>query len=332
MIRFAYPQLLWLLALIPMVALWRGRRGPRAAVGYSNSEVAREVARKSRSRFGRLAQWLRWPALALIVVAMARPQVGHARTAVSASGVDLVLAVDVSTSMEALDFEKDGERQSRIEAVKDVVARFIEARPNDRIGLVAFAGAPYLVSPATLDHDWLIRNLERLDTGMIEDGTAIGSGLAAAVNRLRDQDAKSKLVVLLTDGVNNAGQITPVLAAEAAETLGVKVHTIGVGSTGRAPITISDESGRRRTVMGEVEIDEQTLADIAETTGGHYFRATDNESLERVYAEIDQMEKTTREIKKFDRYSDRFSWAAIPALILLALNLGITQVLRRRIP
>jgi Ca-activated chloride channel homolog len=205
MIRFLYPQFLWLLALLPLLALWRGRRGPVAAVEYSNADIARQVARETRSRAGRWLLALQLGALALLIIGLARPQFGRNNSDIQASGIDLILALDVSGSMEALDFKLAGQPASRVDVVKSVVSKFIEDRPNDRIGIVAFAGAPYLVSPLTLDHDWLQQNLERVQIGTIEDGTAIGSAIAASVNRLRDQPSKSKLVVLLTDGQNNTG-------------------------------------------------------------------------------------------------------------------------------
>src|SRR4030081_3112019 len=225
MIRFLQPEWLWLLALLPMVMLLRGRRGPVAAVEFSDVGLAREGARSSRARAGRWL-WL-FPLLAgaLMIVGLARPQRAHSRTEVTANGIDIVLGLDVSGSMQALDFLVDNRRVNLIEVVKSVVSKFIEERPSDRIGLIAFAAAPYLVSPLTLDHDWLQQNLERV-------GTAIGSAIAASVNRLRTTAAKSKVVILLTDGMNNTGKISPIAAAEAAKALGVKIYTIGVGVRG----------------------------------------------------------------------------------------------------
>jgi Ca-activated chloride channel family protein len=249
--QFAYPQLLWLLLLLPVIALLRSRRGPRAAVRYSSVGLAREVARTSRSRAAWLLPFLRLPAAALLIIALARPQTAHSSTSVKASGVDVMLAIDVSSSMGALDLSLAGKRTDRLTVVKSVVDKFIDHRPNDRLGMIAFAGAPYLVSPLTLDHDWLQRNLARVELGTVEDGTAIGSALSAAVNRLRTSDAHTKIVVLLTDGVNNAGKVHPQLAAEAAAALGIKVYTIGVGTDGEAPMPITDEDGRRRVVMAQ---------------------------------------------------------------------------------
>lgn len=337
MITFANPELLWLLAALPLWLLIRGRKGGTPALSYSNAQLAKDASRASRSRWLAFLPLLRVPAAALLILALARPQLGHAETRVNASGIDILLTVDVSTSMEALDMGREGEARSRIEAVKDVVARFIEARPNDRIGLVAFAGAPYLVSPLTLDHDWLLSNLDRLETGLVEDGTAIGSALASSVQRLNDpvadgDESESRIVVLLTDGVNNAGSIQPSLAAETARSMGVKVYTVGVGVEGEARVPVTDRHGRTRMVTADVEVDEETLTHIASTTGGRFFRATDDASLGAVYAEIDRMETTTRSIERFESYDERFALFLFPGLGLLGLELLLGFGLRRRVP
>jgi Ca-activated chloride channel family protein len=332
MITFASPQLLWLLLALPLVALLRSRRGPRAAVTVGSIDTARTVARSTRSRAGAVLPYVRLPALALLVVALARPQTSHATTSVKASGVDIMLAIDVSGSMGALDLTLGGKPADRLTVVKSVVSRFIDNRPNDRIGMIAFAGAPYLVSPLTLDHDWLHRNLARVELGTIEDGTAIGSALSAAVNRLRPSDAKTKIVVLLTDGVNNAGQIQPALAAEAAAALGIKVYTIGVGSRGQALTPVVDDAGHKQLVMMDSDVDEKTLGDIATKTGGAFFRATDTASLERIYARIDAMEKTTREIDHYDHREEKLAYALIPGVALLGLELALGATALRRVP
>jgi Ca-activated chloride channel family protein len=330
--HFQDPQLLWALLLLPLLALWLGRKGRRPAVAFSNIETAREVARSTRSRWGRLLRAARWGGLALLIVGLARPQLGHASTEVKASGVDLVLAVDVSGSMQALDLTEGDKPRSRLDAVKSVVATFVRNRPNDRIALVAFSAEPYLISPLTLDHDWLLQNLDRLRPGLIKDGTAIGSALAASVNRLRDQPAKSKLVILLTDGQNNAGKIDPVLAAQAAQTLGVKVYTIGVGSKGEAPLPITDDHGHTRIVMTKVDVDEGLLKSIASTTGGRFYRATDAGSLGRIYGAIDGLEKTTRTLKQYQHNQERFAWLVFPGMLLLAGEIGLGLTRWKRIP
>lgn len=332
MIRFLYPQALWLLALLPLLALWRSRRGPVAAVEYSSADIARQVARETRGRAGRLQLPLQLAVLALVIVGLARPQLGSRPATVQASGIDLILALDASGSMQALDFKLNDQPANRLDVVKSVVAKFIEERPNDRIGIVAFAHEPYLVSPLTLDHDWLLRNLERVQIGGIRDGTAIGSALAASVNRLRDQPAKSRIVVLLTDGQNNAGKVAPSTAAQAAKALGVKVYTIGAGVRGEAPVPVKDAFGNSRLAMAKVDVDEASLQQIAAETGGKFYRATDTDSLEKIYAEIDQLEKTTHTMKKFESRRELFPWAVLPALGVLGMALGLDQTRYRRLP
>jgi len=332
MTRFLQPEWFWLLALLPLVMLWRGRRGPVAAVEYSDVGLAREVARASRSRIGNIMWLLPLLAGVLMIVGLARPQRGHSRTEVTANGIDIVLGLDVSGSMQALDFEIDGQRLNRIEVVKSVVAKFIEQRPNDRIGLIAFAGAPYLVSPLTLDHDWLQQNLERVNIGAGDDGTAIGSALAASVNRLRTTPAKSKVVILLTDGMNNTGKISPLSAAEAAKALGVKVYTIGVGVRGKAPIPVKDEAGNMHMIMAKVDVDEKTLQGVADETGGKFYRATDTDSLQRIYGEINTLERTPATVQKFEHYDELYPYALIPSLAILALGSLLQQTRFRRLP
>jgi Ca-activated chloride channel family protein len=332
MIRFLYPSFLWLLALLPLLALLRGRRGPVAAVKYSSADIARQVARETRSRAGKWFAPLSLLALAFVILALARPQFGRSSATVDASGVDMILALDCSGSMAALDFKLDGQPASRIDIVKSVVSKFIDERPNDRIGVIGFAGAPYLVSPLTLDHDWLQQNLERVQIGAVEDGTAIGSAIALGVNRLRDQAGKSKIIVLLTDGENNMGKIMPETAAQAAKALGVKVYTIGAGVRGDAPVPVTGADGLKHLVMAKVDVDEDMLKKIADETGGKFFRATDTESLKNIYREIDRMEKTTHTLKKFESHSELFAWAVLPALVLLGVGLGLEQTRYRRLP
>ena len=234
--------------------------------------------------------------------------------------------------MEALDFKLEGRPANRLDIVKSVVSKFIDARRNDRIGLVGFAGAPYLVSPLTLDHDWLQQNLDRVQIGTVEDGTAIGAALATSVNRLREQPGKSKIVVLLTDGQNNAGKVMPETAAQAAKALGVKVYTIGAGVRGEAPVPVTDAFGNKRLAMAKVDVDEDTLKKIADETGGKFFRATDTKSLQDIYAEIDRLEKTTHQLKKFEHHSELFALAVFPALGLLGLGVGLEHTRFRRLP
>jgi Ca-activated chloride channel family protein len=333
MIRFLQPELFWLLALLPVVMLLRGRRGPVAAVEFSDVGLAREVSRRTRTRAGGWVWLLPLLAAALMIVALARPQRGNSRTEITANGIDIVLALDVSGSMQALDFLFDDHRVNRIEIVKSVVSKFIEERPNDRIGLIAFAAAPYLVSPLTLDHDWLQQNLERVSTAAgNDDGTAIGSAIAASVNRLRTTNAKSKIVILLTDGMNNTGKIAPLAAAEAARALGVKVYTIGVGVRGMAPIPVKDQAGNTHLIMDKVDVDEKTLQTIATETGGTFYRATDTDSLQRIYQQINRLETTARTVQKFEHYDELYAWALMPAAALLGFGLLLQHTRYRRLP
>ncbi len=332
MIRFLQPQWFWLLTLVPLVLVWRGRAGPVGAIEYSNLGVARQVARATRSRIGGWL-WLAPVVAAILMIAgLARPQRFHSRTEVSVNGIDIVLGLDVSGSMQALDFAIDRQRINRIEVVKSVVSKFIEERPDDRIGLIAFAGVPFLISPITLDHDWLQQNLGRLSVATGDDGTAIGSAIAACVNRLRMTSAKSKVVILLTDGVNNTGKIAPLAAAEAARSMGVKIYTIGVGARGKAPIPVKDEAGHMRLVMADVDVDERTLRAIADETGGKFYRATDTDSLRKIYQEINGFEKTSRTVQKFEHFEELYPWALIPALAILGLGSVLQHTRLRRLP
>jgi len=327
--RFLHPELLWLLGLFPLLALWRGRQGAAPAVIFSSISLAAEVAGPKRARQGSLLLILRLATLFVLIVGLARPQLGDSVTEIEASGIDILLAVDVSGSMEAMDFTLGGKPANRLEVVKKVVDEFIAQRPNDRIGLLAFARRPYLVSPLTLDHDWLRKRLESLRIGMVEDGTAIGSAIGSGTNRLRSQKAKSRILILLTDGMNTAGRIPPLVAAEAAETMKIKVYTIGAGTRGEAPIPVTNAFGRRQIVRMPVNIDEKTLSAVAERTGAIYFRATDTDSLNKVYSEIDKMETTTRTIKKFENYRELFPVFVFTALTLLGIDLLRS---RRRLP
>ena len=332
MIHFLHPQFLLLFLLLPVVAFWLGRQGRVAAVEYSSANVAREVAREARSRAGRLLILLPLLAAALFIIGLARPQLRQGTTEVEASGIDIMLAIDVSGSMQSLDYKVDDKPTSRVDTVKAAVAKFIDARPDDRMGLIEFAGEPYLISPLTLDHDWLRQGLDRVNTGTIPDGTAIGDAIAMGVNRLRDQPSKSKVMVLLTDGCNNKGKVSPLLAAQAAKALGVKIYTIGAGVRGEAPFPMKDDFGQTHIVMVPSDVDEDTLGKIAQMTGGEFFRATDTEKLNQTYAEIDRMEKTTHAVKKYEHVSELFAWALVPGLLVLGTSLWLEQTRFRRLP
>lgn len=322
--RFLHPELLWLLTLLPLTGLLYSRRGAAPALLFSSTSVAATLGGARKARLGRLRFMLRLLIFTLLILAIARPQLGSSTTEIEASGIDILLAVDVSGSMEAMDFTLGGKAVNRLAVVKKVVDQFIEERPNDRIGLLAFGGRPYLVSPLTLDHDWLRKRLESLKIGMVEDGTAIGSAIGSGINRLRDRDSKSRILILLTDGMNNAGRIPPLAAAEAAETLDIKVYTIGAGTRGEAPMPVTDNLGRRRLVRATVDIDEKSLTKVAEMTGAIYFRATDTESLTQIYEEINTMETTTRTIKKFENFRELYTYLVFAVFVLLGIELHLT--------
>jgi len=323
---------LLLLLLIPPLAFLRGKFGGTAGVTFSSTAALARLGQKRRSRAGAFLAALSYLALALFIVALARPQLGREHTRVQASGVDIMLALDVSRSMLAEDFTIGASRANRLEAVKQVTEQFIRQRPNDRIGIIAFAGRPYLVSPLTLDHDWLIQNLDRLRIGLVEDGTAIGSAIATAANRLKDKEAKTKLIVLLTDGDNNAGKVMPVTAAEAAKALGIRIYTIGAGTNGEAPFPFTDPFGRTVYRNVPVVIDEKSLEQIATMTNGRFFRATDTRSLETIFKEIDKLEKSKVEVEKISQYRDLFPWLLMAGLACLGAEILLSQTLWRRLP
>lgn len=329
---FAHPWLLLLLLLIPLLAWLKGNSGRAAAVVFSSVAPLQGLGRRRESKAGHFLTSLLFLALAFLVFALARPRQGKTLTHTEASGIDIMLLLDVSRSMLAEDFTIGGQRANRLEAVKNVTADFIGDRPNDRIGIIAFAGRPYLVSPLTLDHDWLFRNLERVQIGLVEDGTAIGSAIASGANRLKDREAKSKVLVLLTDGENNAGKINPATAAEAAAALRMKIYTVGTGSRGLAPYPVQDAFGRIFYQRFQVEIDEETLQEVARIGDGKYYRATGTDSLQQIYDDIDKLEKTKVELTQYRRYRDLFPWFLGLGLGLLSLQMVLSQTLWRKVP
>ncbi|MEA3212992.1 MAG: Ca-activated chloride channel [Chthoniobacter sp.] len=331
-LTFAHPWLLLLLLLLPLLALLRGGRGAAPAVIFSSLEPLRSLGKISRARAGGWLTSLLLLALALFIIALARPQQGRVISHVEASGIDIMLLLDVSRSMLAEDFSIGNERANRLAAVKQVTEKFIEGRPNDRIGILCFAGRPYLVSPLTLDHDWLLQNLERVRIGLVEDGTAIGSAIASAANRLKDKEAKSKIIVLLTDGDNNAGKITPVTAAEAAKALGIKIHTICAGTKGFAPVPVQDMFGRTMYRNIKVEVDETALKQIAQIANGEFYRATDSKTLKQIFERIDELEKSTVELSQYKQYRDLFPWFLATGFALLGLQMVLAQTVGRKLP
>ncbi len=329
---FAQPWLLLLLLALPLLAWLAGGRGQAPAVVYSSLAPLKATGRRRKARVGGLLLTLLLLGLAALIVALARPQLGRTISRVQASGIDIMLLVDVSRSMLAEDLSIGEERANRLEAVKQVTQKFIESRPNDRIGILCFAGRPYLVSPLTLDHDWLLQNLERVRIGLVEDGTAIGSAIASGANRLKDKEAKSKIMVLLTDGGNNAGKVTPATASEAAKALGVKIYTIGAGTRGFAPVPVQDGFGGIRYQNVKVEVDEKTLREIAALTGGEYYRATDGKSLKEIFAQIDKLEKSTVDMDQYKQYRELFPWFLGGGFALIALQIVLAETVWRRLP
>ncbi len=331
-VTIAYPWVLLLLALIPAIAFLRGRFGGTAGVTFSSTESLVRLGMRRRSRAGAFLAALSYLALASLIVALSRPQLGSEITRVQASGVDIMLVLDVSRSMLAEDFSIGATRANRLEVTKKVTEQFIRKRPNDRMGIIAFAGRPYLVSPLTLDHDWLIQNLDRLQIGLVEDGTAIGSAIASGANRLKDKEAKTKLIVLLTDGDNNAGKVMPLTAAEAAKALGIRIYTIGAGTQGEAPFPFTDPFGRTVYRNVPVEFNEKTIQEIAKIADGIAYRATDTSSLEKIFAEIDKLEKSKVEVEKIAQYRDLFPWFLLVGITCLGAEILLSQTLWRRLP
>ncbi len=328
--RFVNPAFLWLLFFLLPLAFFFCKKSVVPALRFSTIDIARNIARGQRLNMDKAHFFLRLFGLALLIVALARPQYGRSTTETEASGIDILLAVDISGSMKALDFRLDTRAVNRLAVVKKVVRDFVYQRPNDRIGLIAFSGLPYLVCPLTLDHQWLLQRLDAIQTGAIqEEGTAIGSAIGSAVNRLRKREAKSKIIILLTDGANNRGRIPPLVAAEAAEALKIKVYTIGAGSRGDVPFPVIDPFGQQRLIYKRADIDEETLQQVAKKTGALYFRATDTTSLEKIYNEINTMETTTKKIARFENYRELFPYL----LLLFFLLVGIeSRLAMRRIP
>jgi Ca-activated chloride channel family protein len=332
MMTFGHPWLLLLLLLLPLAAWWRGKSSTTPAFLYSSVQLVKGITSLNHTNRGKMLMRLRWLSLALMIIALARPQLPEGDSKIKASGIDIVVALDLSGSMAAEDFQLKGNDVNRLVIAKSVLEEFVDKRPNDRIGLVAFAGQAYIAAPLTLDHDFLLQNLKRLELGAIEDGTAIGSGLSAALNRLREVKSKSKIVILMTDGVNNAGKVLPLTAAEAAQTLGIKVYTIGVGTRGVAKVPGRDPFGNVRYFQQKVDIDEATLTEMAKRTGGKYFRADNTEALKKIYEEIDRFERTDADVKKYQRYREVFKWFVLAALNLLGLEVILANTVWRRLP
>ncbi|MCF8464274.1 MAG: VWA domain-containing protein [Flavobacteriales bacterium] len=327
-ITFKNPELLWLaLILIPMVAYYVFlQRKSRVEFRYSNVASSKGAEATIKSKLIHLPFVLRMLAAMLLIVVLARPQSSSSWQDVTTEGIDIVMAIDISGSMQAEDF-----KPNRLEAAKKVAKNFIGNRPNDRLGLVVFAGESFTQCPLTTDHSVILNLFADVKSGMLEDGTAIGMGLATSVKRLKDSEAISKVVILLTDGDNNSGSIAPMTAAEIAKEFGVRVYTIGVGTRGMAPMPFTDPFGRTVYQDVEVKINEELLTGIADITGGKYFRATDNARLEEVYTEIDELERSKIDVTEYRKRKEEFLPFAIAALLLLACELLLKQTILRSI-
>lgn len=331
MIRFANPEFLILLAIVPLLLYWYRKRQVKAngTLRFSNLGVIKNVSQTPSRRFRHILFVLRLMVISLLVIGFARPQSGAKEEKIITEGIDIILAMDISSSMLAEDL---AQHKNRLDVTKEVAAQFISERTNDRIGMVVFSGKSFTQCPLTLDYGILLNFLKEIHIGMIEDGTAIGMAIANCVNRLRMSKAKSKVVILLTDGRNNRGEIDPITAAQIAKALNVRIYTIGAGKHGEAMYPIDDPFLGRRYVPMQVDIDDEMLTKIANITGGKYYRATDKTSLEKIYHEIGQLEKTKIEVKEFTRYTELFVNFLALALAVLLLEIILANTRFRKIP
>jgi Ca-activated chloride channel family protein len=330
MFRFANPEFLIFLAVIPCLVYWYIKRikGTSGSLKYSNLRLVKQVKNSPRKKYRHSVFVFRLIAIALLIVCFARPQAGQSEEEVITEGVDIILAMDISSSMLAEDFKPI----NRLEAAKVVAGDFIKGRHNDRIGLVVFAARSFTQCPLTLDYGILLRFLEEIKIGMIDDGTAIGMAIANCVNRLRDSKAKSKVVILLTDGRNNRGELDPLTAARVAKTFDIRIYTIGAGKRGEALFPVDDPIFGKRYIRQPVQIDEDLLRQVANTTDAQYFRATDKTSLEKIYEDIGELEKTKIEVKEYTRYRELFVNYLLAALCVLVLEILLTNTVFRKIP
>ncbi len=333
--QFAAPWVLSLALIVPalLVAyhlLSRQRTNP-ATMNHAAASLVRDLPRSWRITWRPVTTILRTLAIMLMIIALARPQIVQGRETITGEGVDIALALDISGSMASLDFEP----QNRLEAAKNVITDFVSQRPYDKIGMVIFASEAFSQSPLTLDHNMVNRSLQQVqlasDLG-IEDGTAIGLGIANAANMLTNSDAESKVAILLTDGVNNSGQVDPLTAAEAAKALGIKIYTIGAGRPGEVPVPVPSMFGGTTISYQESVLDEATLQQVADITGGKYYRAEDTSGLKAIYDEINQLEKSKVEVQVFNQYHELLVWLLIPALLLLLVEVVLRNTLFRKVP
>ncbi|MCA9988915.1 MAG: VWA domain-containing protein [Anaerolineales bacterium] len=330
--RFASPWLLLLLLIVPALAaysLWRRQRP--AALRYSAVHLATGYGRSWRVTGRPILTVLRLLVITLIILGLARPQIVQARQIIKGEGVGIALALDISGSMASLDFQPD----NRLAAAKQVIGNFVAERPYDQVGLVVFAGEAFNQSPPTLDHNLLARSLDQVELATdlgLDDGTAIGLGLANAANMVNDTNSESKVVILLTDGVNNAGQIDPLTAAEAAKALGIKVYTIAAAKPGEVPVPVPSMFGGTDIVYQESQIDEVVLQQVADLTGGKYYRAEDTEGLQQIYEEINNLEKSQVEVRVYNQYQELAAYLLVPALLFLLIEVALRHTAFRRIP
>lgn len=329
---FGNPLFLLLILLIPVIFYFKYRRQQKTSIHFPTVAYLRSLPVSWRSILRPILPFLRGLSLILLIIALARPQWGVRQQRVTEEGIDILLAVDVSTSMLAEDFKIANQRYNRLDIVKQVLADFIPRRINDRLGMVVFGGRPYTIAPLTWDQDWLTQRLAEIKVGMVEDGTAIGSAIMISLERLKDSQAKSKVLILLTDGQNNQGEIQPKIAAEAAKALGIKIYTIGAGSRGVVPYPMSDPFGRTVYRNVQIDIDEQLLTEIADKTGGQYYRALDTEDLYQIYEEINQLEKTEIEMNQFYQYRELFGLFILLGLLFLGIEIVLQNTLLRRLP
>ncbi|MDZ7342218.1 MAG: VWA domain-containing protein [candidate division KSB1 bacterium] len=331
MVRFANPEFLILLAIVPLMLIWYLKRQVKASgtLRFSNLGVIKNVGRTPSKRYRHILFVLRLLVISLLVIGFARPQSGAKEEKIITEGIDIILAMDISSSMLAEDL---AQHKNRLDVTKEVASQFIKERTNDRIGMVVFSGKSFTQCPLTLDYGILLNFLKEIHIGMIEDGTAIGMAIANCVNRLRMSKAKSKVVILLTDGRNNRGEIDPITAAQIAKALNVRIYTIGAGKHGEAMYPIDDPFLGRRYVPMKVDIDDEMLTKIANITGGKYYRATDKTSLEKIYHEIGQLEKTKIEVKEFTRYTELFVNFLALALAVLLIEIILANTRFRKIP
>ncbi len=328
-VSFAWSWVLWFLLLLPLLIFWyiKRHRKDTPEMNYSSLSLFSDIKPTLRERLHHLPFILRIIALGALIVAMARPQTFSTGEDVYTEGIDIAMLLDISGSMLAEDF-----KPNRLEAAKDVISRFVGGRTSDKIGLVVFARESFTQCPLTIDYSVLQGLLGEIESGMIEDGTAIGTAIANGINRLKDSDAKSKVLILLTDGNNNSGEIDPITAAEIAKKYDIRIYTVGVGTRGQAPYPMQNVFGQKTYQMVPVEIDEETLQQVAKLTGAKYFRATDKQKLEAIYTEIDKLEKTRVEITSYRHAKELFyNWAGLGFLLLL-VEFGLAKTYLRRLP